>query len=209
MGNLIYIVGIGPGDEIFLTGQARRALEDSDVIIGYNVYVDLVKPVFPDKEYMTTGMPLVERVVTVSGENMAKPANYMVRIGTNVADVIEHCGGIKGDDVTIKLGGFMMGVPITDTNTSVVKGTNGIIAYETDHTVPVECIKCGRCADVCPMELKPLYFAKFSDAGDANALKEYHLMDCMECGCCQYICSSKIPLVTKIKAGKKLVREMK
>ncbi|MDO5331098.1 MAG: electron transport complex subunit RsxC [Bacillota bacterium] len=156
-----------------------------------------------------TGMPLIERVVTVSGENMAKPGNYMVRIGTNVADVIAHCGGIKGDDVTIKLGGFMMGVPITDTNTSVVKGTNGIIAYETDHTVAVECIKCGRCADVCPMELKPLYFAKFSDANDAKSLKEYNLMDCMECGCCQYICSSKIPLVSKIKAGKKLVREMK
>ena len=156
-----------------------------------------------------TGMPLVERVVTVSGEAMTKPANYIVRIGTNVADVIKHCGGIKGDDVTIKLGGFMMGVPITDTNTSVVKGTNGIIAYDTDHTVELECIKCGRCADVCPMELKPLYFHKYSEAKDAASLKNYNIMDCMECGCCQYICSSKIPLVTKIKAGKKLVREMK
>lgn len=155
------------------------------------------------------GMPLVQRVVTVTGERMGKPSNFMVRIGTNVADIIAHCGGIKGDDATVKLGGVMMGIPIADTNVPVMKGTNGIIAIDTDCSVEQECIKCGRCADVCPMELKPLYFAKLLSLADGAKLKEYKIMDCMECGCCQYVCSSKIPLVTKIKAGKKIVKEMK
>ena len=76
-----------------------------------------------------------------------------------------------------------------------------------DTTEPNECIKCGRCVDVCPMELKPLYFAKL--VGDAAALKEKNIMDCMECRCCEYICPSKIRLVSYIKAGKLKVREMK
>ena len=78
---------------------------------------------------------------------------------------------------------------------------------DTDHSEPTECIKCGRCVDVCPMELKPLYFAKL--ATDPVALKEKNIMDCMECRCCEYICSSKIPLVTMIKMGKNAVRGMK
>ena len=155
------------------------------------------------------GMPLIQRAVTVSGERMAKPANFMVRIGTNIADVIKYCGGIKGDNVTVKMGGVMMGAVLTDTNVPVIKGSNGIIAIDTDVTKELECIKCGRCVDVCPMELKPLYFAKYSDAGNGQALLDEHIKDCMECGCCQYICSSKIPLVSKIKAGKKIVMEMK
>ena len=102
-----------------------------------------------------------------------------------------------------------MGFPLTDEEVPVIKGTNGVIAIDTDHTKEEECIKCGRCVDVCPMELEPLNFAKLADAGDAEALQSIHIMDCFECGCCQYICSSKIPLVTKIRAGKSLVRGLK
>lgn len=157
-----------------------------------------------------TGMPLIERVVTVSGERMAKPANYIVRIGTNIADVIAHCGGIKGEGATVKMGGVMMGAVLKDTNVPIIKGSNGVIAIDTDVSVEVECIKCGRCQDVCPMELKPLYFAKLvKENSTGEALLEYKIRDCMECGCCQYICSSKIPLVSYIKQGKKIVMEMK
>ena len=90
-----------------------------------------------------------------------------------------------------------------------MKGSNGIIAIDNDETEANECIKCGRCVDVCPMELKPLYFSKFADAQDWEGMKSYNVMDCVECRCCEYICSSKIPLVAKIKAGKAAVREMK
>ncbi len=154
-----------------------------------------------------TGMPLVERVASITGEHIASPGNFLVKIGTNVADMVAYCGGITGTDVTVKAGGPMMGFPLPDLNVPMMKGSNGIIAIPTDHSEPVECIKCGRCADVCPMELKPLYFAKL--VGDPQALKDRNILDCMECRCCEYICSSKIPLVSLIKAGKLAVRGMK
>ncbi len=155
------------------------------------------------------GMPLVERVVTVTGEKLKKPGNYIVKIGTNTKDLIDYCGGITGDDVTIKAGGPMMGFVLSDTNVPIMKGSNGIIVVDSDHTVEQPCIKCGRCADVCPMELSPLYYAKFADQEDWQGMKDMNVMDCIECRCCQYICSSKIPLVDKIKAGKNAVRGMK
>ncbi len=155
------------------------------------------------------GMPLVERVVTVTGEKLKKPGNYIVKIGTNTKDLIDYCGGITGNDVTIKAGGPMMGFVLSDTNVPIMKGSNGIIVVDTDHTVEQPCIKCGRCADVCPMELSPLYFAKFADEENWQGDKDMNIMDCIECRCCEYICSSKIPLVTKIKAGKNAVRGMK
>ena len=154
-----------------------------------------------------TGMPLVERVTTVTGPHIPNPGNFIVKIGTSAADLVAACGGIQGTDVTVKAGGPMMGFVQETLDTPIMKGSNGIIAIDTDHSEPVECIKCGRCVDVCPMELKPLYFAKL--VGDPAALKERNIMDCMECRCCEYICSSKIPLVSLIKAGKLAVRGMK
>ncbi len=154
-----------------------------------------------------TGMPLIERVATITGEHIAKPGNFIVKIGTNVADMVEYCGGITGENVLVKAGGPMMGFPQTTLNVPIMKGSNGIIAIDDDETEVQECIKCGRCVDVCPMELQPLYFAKLQ--GDPQALKDRKIMDCMECRCCEYICSSKIPLVSLIKAGKLAVRGMK
>ena len=155
------------------------------------------------------GMPLVERVTTVTGELIKKPGNFIVKIGTNVKELIDYCGGVTSDDVLYKAGGPMMGFVLNDLNVPIMKGSNGIIAIDTDETVTQECIKCGRCVDVCPMELSPLYFAKFADTEDWQGCKDMNVMDCIECRCCEYICSSKIPLVTKIKAGKAAVRGMK
>ena len=151
------------------------------------------------------GMPLVERAVTVTGEFIRNPGNFMVKIGTDVQSLIDYCGGITGEDVTLKMGGPMMGAPISDTHVPIIKGSNGVIAIATDHTEPQECIKCGRCADVCPMELKPLKFYKYAALGDAEKLLEENIMDCFSCKCCEYICSSKIPLVSTIAYGKSLV----
>ena len=156
-----------------------------------------------------TGMPLVERACTVTGEYIAKPGNFWVKVGTNVQELVDYCGGITATDATVKAGGLMMGFPQDNLNVPVMKGSNGIIAITTDDAEPQECIKCGRCVDVCPMELKPLYFFKHVGAGDAAACKALNIMDCMECRCCEYICSSKLPLVSMIKMGKAQVRGMK
>ena len=156
------------------------------------------------------GMPLIERVVSVTGERIKKPGNYIIRIGTDVKEVIDYCGGITGgDDYIVKMGGPMMGILLPSVDVSVIKGTNGIIAIEKDESEPAACIKCGRCVDVCPMELSPLYFAKYHDEENWQGMKDKNVMDCMECRCCEYICSSKIPLLSKIKAGKAAVRGMK
>ena len=157
-----------------------------------------------------TGMPLIERVVSVTGERIKKPGNYIIRIGTDVKEVIDYCGGITGgDDYIVKMGGPMMGILLPSVDVSVIKGTNGIIAIEKDESEAVACIKCGRCVDVCPMELSPLYFAKYHDEENWQGMKDKNVMDCMECRCCEYICSSKMPLLSKIKAGNAAVRGMK
>ncbi len=154
-----------------------------------------------------TGMPLIERIITITGEHIAHPANFIAKIGTNVADLVAACGGVTDPDATVKAGGPMMGFIQEDLNVPVMKGSNGIVALKTDVAEPQECIKCGRCVDVCPMELTPLHFAK--QVMDPAALKKLNIMDCMECRCCEFICSSKIPLVDLIKIGKNAVRGMK
>ena len=154
-----------------------------------------------------TGMPLTERVTTVTGKYIPNPGNFVVKVGTPASALVEACGGISAEDVLVKAGGPMMGFPQTTLDTPIMKGSNGIIAIDNDETEPQECIKCGRCVDVCPMELKPLHFAK--QVTDPAALKALNIMDCMECRSCEYICSSKIPLVNLIRLGKNAVRGMK
>ena len=156
-----------------------------------------------------TGMPLVERITSVTGEYIKNPGNFLVRIGTPVKALVDHCGGITDETATVKAGGPMMGFVQNGLEAPIMKGSNGIIAINTDPRQEVSCIKCGRCVDVCPMELKPLWFAKYADTENWEGMKEKNVMDCMECRCCEYICSSKIPLVAKIKAGKNAVRGMK
>lgn len=156
---------------------------------------------------LSKGLPPIARALTVSGEKISSPANFMVRIGTPAIALLTHCGLLDG--AAIKFGGAMMGTTITDWNVPVMKATGGIIAVETLPKESSECIRCGRCVDVCPMELSPLYFANFSMEGNWAAVKEKNITDCIECGCCQYICPSAIPLVEWIKGGKRAVREMK
>lgn len=173
------------------------------------VVVSNISTVKAISDAIQTGMPLVERVVTVTGEKIKNPGNYIVKIGTSVKELIDYCGGVTGDDIVIKMGGPMMGFALDDVNVPIIKGSNGIIAVENDHTKEVSCIKCGRCVDVCPMELEPLYYAKYADEENWQGMLERNVRDCIECRCCEYICSSKIPLVSKIKAGKKAIMEMK
>lgn len=155
------------------------------------------------------GMPVVNRIVTVSGERIRKPGNYLVRIGTSVNALIDYCGGIEGNDFTVKMGGPMMGAVLSDYNVPIIKSSNGVIAIGNMHTVPMDCIRCGRCVDVCPMELSPMNMARYAEKGDLEGLLNEHVMDCMECGCCQYFCSSGNSLVDKIREGKKAIRGMK
>ena len=195
------------GEKMLIQRVLGRMVPSGKLPADVGAVVCNVSTVKAISDAIQLGMPLVERVTTVTGPYIPNPANFLVKIGTNAADLVAACGGIQGDDVTVKAGGPMMGCIQQGLDFPIMKGSNGIIAVDTDHSEASECIKCGRCADVCPMSLQPLYFAKL--VGDPQALKERNIMDCMECRCCETICSAKIPLTTLIKMGKNAVRGMK
>ena len=197
------------GEKMLIKRVLGRMVPSGKLPADVGACVCNVSTVKAISDAIQTGMPLIQRAATVTGKYIPNPGNFLVKIGTNVQDLVEYCGGIQGDDVTVKAGGPMMCFPQTTLNVPMMKGSNGIIAIDTDHSTPVECIKCGRCVDVCPMSLKPLYFAHLLGEDDPAALKEQNIMDCMECRCCEFICSSKIPLVSLIKLGKNMVRGMK
>ncbi len=197
------------GEKMLIKRAMGRSVPSGKLPADVGACVTNVSTIKAISDAIQTGMPLIERVTTVTGKYIPTPGNFVVKIGTNTADLIAHCGGIQGENVTVKAGGPMMGFIQDDLNVPIMKGSNGIIAVDTDVSEPQECIKCGRCVDVCPMSLQPLYFAKYSGLGEPQKLKDLNIMDCMECRCCEYICSSKIPLVTLIKIGKAAVRGMK
>ena len=196
------------GEKMLIKRAMGRSVPSGKLPADVGACVCNVSTVKAISDAIQTGMPLVERITTVTGKYIPNPGNFLVKIGTNAADLVAACGGVTNPDATVKAGGPMMGFPQEKLDFPIMKGSNGIIAVDTEHAEPVECIKCGRCVDVCPMELQPLYFAKLV-MGDPQELKDRNIMDCMECRCCEYICSSKIPLVDLIKIGKNKVRGMK
>ena len=197
------------GEKMLIKRVLGRSVPSGALPADVGAVVSNVSTAKAISDAIRTGMPLVSRVTTVTGKYIAKPGNFLVKVGTNAADLIAHCGGITDPDALVKAGGPMMGFPQSDLNVPIMKGSNGIIAIDADVSEPQECIKCGRCVDVCPMELKPLHYVKLAGAQDWEGCKAANIMDCMECRCCEYICSSKLPLVTMIKMGKNGVRGLK
>ena len=197
------------GEKMLIKRAMGRSVPSGKLPADVGACVSNVSTVKAIADAIKTGMPLVERVTTVTGKYIPNPGNFVVKVGTLASELVAACGGIQGEDVLVKAGGPMMGFPQETLDTPIMKGSNGIIAIDNDEPEVQECIKCGRCVDVCPMELKPLQYAKLAFAGDPQKLKDLNIMDCMECRCCEYICSSKIPLVNLIRIGKNAVRGMK
>ena len=158
----------------------------------------------------TEGKPLTERIVTVSGEAIAQPQNFLVPIGTSFHDLIEVAGGLHDKTERVISGGPMMGAAQSDLAVPVVKATNSILCLLKDVNGAAEnpvCLRCGKCVSVCPMRLQPLYMYRFTNAGRADELIRMNLLDCMECGSCAFTCPGKLPLVETFRKGKQLVRE--
>ena len=144
------------------------------------------------------GEPLISRVVTVSGRGVARPANLRVLIGTPVADLLAHCGGLVGTPARLLLGGPMMGQPIRSLRVPVVKGSNGVLALsrgEARSKDRMPCIRCGSCVQACPCGLTPFEMNARIQSGDLDGAAAIGLLDCVNCGCCSYVCPSNIPLV--------------
>lgn len=151
------------------------------------------------------GLPLIERIVTVTGSAVAKPANLVAKIGTSASDLIEECGGFVGQPGKIVFGGPMMGMAVSSVDVPIGKGTSGILVMsreESEDLKEMPCIKCGQCVDACPMRLEPVFLHQWSNAGLWDEAEAYHAMDCIECGVCTYVCPSRRNLVQAIKRAK-------
>ena len=161
--------------------------------------------------YLKTGIPLVNKRVTVDGSAVQNPSNVWVPIGTSIQDVIAFTGGYKTEPRKILMGGPMMGLSIYDDTLPVLKQNNAILAFdEKDATLlePSACIRCGRCVEVCPMGLMPVEIAREYGRQNWDVLKKLHVDTCIECGCCSFSCPAKRVLVQSIRLAKAQLREM-
>ena len=156
------------------------------------------------------GMPLIQRIVTISGEAIAEPQNFIVRIGTPFHDLIEVAGGLHDKTERVISGGPMMGIAQSDLAVPVIKATNSILCLLKDRNGAAEnpvCLRCGKCVSVCLMRLQPLSMYRFANANRVDELKRLNVLDCIECGSCAFTCPGKLPLVQRFRVGKQMVRE--
>ena len=187
-------------DKIEIPG-GRLPIEFGRIVINTETIAAIYRAV-------TVGMPLIERVVTVTG-NIANPKNLLVPLGTSIKDIEAYCGGTVGEIGKIITGGPMMGQAVWDEDTAVTKGTSSLIFLPKDKKKPQNeaCIHCGKCIGTCPMHLMPCYLAAFAKIDDIDSLKEFDVMSCVECGCCTYQCPGNVPIVQYIRAAKGKVKK--
>jgi Na+-translocating ferredoxin:NAD+ oxidoreductase subunit C len=160
-------------------------------------------------EVFETGLPLVERIVTVTGHGLRSPQNLLVPVGTKLRDLLAHCGGLTDDAEEVLVGGPMMGLAQRSLDAPVLKGTTGVVVLARDEVRArrsYPCIHCGYCLDACPMMLNPQLLGELARAGRHEAMAEAHLADCMLCGSCSYVCPSSIPLAQLFQASKVALR---
>lgn len=165
-----------------------------------------------------TGKPVTQRIVTVTGEGVANPRNFRVPIGTSFRELVEAAGGLNDTVERVLSGGPMMGFTQTDLDVPVVKATNAVLCLLKDQNAETEnsvCLRCGKCVNVCPMRLQPLYIHRYANAECLEQsermaqLERLHVTDCIECGSCSFTCPGKLPLVESCRKGKKMLKEGK
>jgi electron transport complex protein RnfC len=162
-------------------------------------------------EVFETGLPLVERIVTVTGPGVKRPSNLIVPVGSKLRDVLDFCGGLTEDVAEVLFGGPMMGAPQTDLDVPIIKGTTGVVVLtraETERHPAYPCIHCGRCLDACPVFLNPQLLGSLAQVGRFEEMETSHLGDCMLCGACSYVCPSNIPLSQMFALGKAALQKM-
>jgi len=156
------------------------------------------------------GVPLYQRAITVSGSGIKEPKNLLVRLGTPFKDILEFCGGLKDGVNMLIMGGSMMGLSQWSLDVPMIKATSGILAWDSPPPfLEYTCISCSRCVGHCPMRLVPTQLMKCVKYENLSLAEAWGVLDCVECGCCQYICPSRIPLVHWIRLGKNKVAELK
>ncbi|MDP4290029.1 MAG: electron transport complex subunit RsxC [Bacteroidota bacterium] len=189
----------------------NREVPSGKLPIEVGCVVQNVGTAFAVYEAVQKNKPLFERIVTVSGKTVKKPSNLLARVGTSINDLIVVAGGLPEDTGKVISGGPMMGRALSNTGAPITKGTSGILVMsekESKRKKTMNCIRCGRCLNVCAMGLEPFLLANLSENQSWEEAEAEHILDCMECGSCQYTCPSGRPLLDYIRVGKNKVAQI-
>ena len=199
------------GAERVLVYEVTGKTMDAGVLPAQlGVILDNVSTVGLLAEFFKTGMPIVQRRVTVDGDAVAEPKSVFVPIGTRIADIVEFCGGYKKEPRKIIMGGPMMGRATKSDDSPIMKNTSAILCFGAEMAEVKEetaCLNCQRCHTACPFGLMPSIFADAYAAKDVDTLNRFKVMQCMECGSCSYTCPARRPLALTNKLSKMMVKE--
>lgn len=193
------------GEKQTILASLRRTVPTGGLPLDVGVVVVNVGTAAAVARAVLRGKPLTHRVISVTGSAVQTPKNLLAPIGCSYQDIIDACGGLKPSAARVLAGGPMMGFAIAELSMPVTKGTSGVVALtEADVRKAGEthCVRCGKCVDVCPMNLVPTKLALASRNQDWDLAQKYHLRSCIECGCCAYVCPACLPLVQLMRMGK-------
>ena len=199
------------GEKQLIKAALNREVPSGGLPIDVGVVVHNVGTAFAVYEAVQKNKPLVERVVTVTGKDVSKPLNLLVRIGTSVNELIEAAGGIPENTGKVISGGPMMGKALNSVDVPVAKGTSGILLIPNEDAKRGKmkvCIRCSKCVDVCPMGLEPYLLMTLTQKELFERVEDDKVLDCIECGSCSFTCPSDRPLLDYIRLGKKTVASL-
>ena len=193
------------GEKQLIDAITKRQVASGALPISTGAVVQNVGTAFAVYEAVQKNKPLFERVITVTGKSVAKPSNFLARIGTPMKQLIDACGGLPEDTGKVIGGGPMMGKALVSAEVPVTKGSSGVLLLTKEESVrkPMQdCIRCAKCVNVCPMGLNPAFLMKFTVYKDWEKAEANYIQDCIECGSCSYTCPAHRPLLDQIRLGK-------
>jgi electron transport complex protein RnfC len=196
-------------EKMLIHAVTGREVPSGKLPVHVGTVVQNVGSIATIAEVFETGLPLIERIVTVSGPGVRRPSNLIVPVGTKLRDVLDFCDGLTDDATEILFGGPMMGTPQSDLDVPIVKGTTGVVVLTRAESKPeatYPCIRCGSCLDACPVFLNPQLLGALARAGRYQEMEANHLADCMLCGSCAYVCPSNLPLSQMFALAKSQAR---
>ncbi|NDV65108.1 electron transport complex subunit RsxC [Bacteroides sp. 224] len=193
------------GEKQLIDAVISRQVPSGALPIATGAVVQNVGTAFAVYEAVQKNKPLFERVITVTGKSVAQPSNFMARVGTPLQQLIDACGGLPEDTGKVIGGGPMMGKALVNTDVPMTKGSSGILIMnkkEAKRGEQKSCIRCAKCVGACPMGLEPYLLSVLAENGNFERMETERIMDCIECGSCQFTCPAKLPLLDYCRLGK-------